>query len=79
MQTRATLFAFVLAISVLLMTGCSGLNGLMIEPSVGPKGDCRFTIVNGYDDDIAVKFYSRRWRKTRLCKLPRVRSFIQKT
>lgn len=58
MQTRATLFAFVLAISVLLMTGCSGLNGLMIEPSVGPKGDCRFTIVNGYEDDIAVKFYN---------------------
>lgn len=47
----------VIAIASILFVGCSGLHNSLIEPSRGPKGDCRFMINNEYDEDIAVKFY----------------------
>ena len=48
--------AIIIVLSILLV-GCSGLHNSLIEPSRGPKGECRFMINNEYDEDIAVKFY----------------------
>jgi hypothetical protein len=45
-------------LTALMIMGCAGMNGLKIEPSSGPEGECMFTIVNQYDDDIAVKFFN---------------------
>lgn len=57
-NTRSITLAIVVVVGMMTIVSCSGLNGTHIEPARGAKGECAFTIANGYEEDIAVKFFT---------------------